>query len=320
MLPISRNPYVPAILIGIGAIPVPVLWLLGGAGLLPLLVNWLAAALFAWMIWDMMDKYQLSRFGSKAFIISWPLIALALNFVQINFAEGHAILWEPLLKSTAQLILLRLGLGTWQGKLLPFRFFCIGLIIGGLSTFTPRSIFWLLIMPIVFFQMRSWSFRNFWSTLTGATFAIWTAYCAYFFLAGETQANEMIAQYRHLSDLQMGLPDYESWEWLFIGLVGLQSLGYAFSGLMLNIGHNVRAHACILLISLSCLLLPFFCLAGISSLPLYLCLLSVFLSLLLSLHQSNLNSDANEWWIIISLFLSLALCLLPTIYPLLDKI
>lgn len=302
--------------------------ILSDANPLALMLNWLASGAFAWIIKDIFKKHHLGLVDRDHSIsISWALISIFLNYalLYINEYEPTVVgsywfgissgIWKDLLQMGAFLFMLATAIDTWTHRIDAGRYLLIGALIGGVSTVLNYSIAWLLLFPFIFYLMRSWSKQNCGSLISGLLLAIWVRYVITMIIAGETQADAFIISYRTLIDnLIPGKIDYTFWEWIFIAFTGLLLIIYSISGFAINVAKTVKAHSSVVMISLLTILLTSFAILDLSHLPNYIGLLSIFLSLQLTIHQSCIIDGKNEWWTIAALIIFAVITILPLIW------
>lgn len=313
--PLSRYHAITPLIVLINAGVIVALMLLGGFSPVPLVVNWLVAGLLSAGIWHIVARFSLEGGAKvKAFAISWPLLALTMNFSYCYFPHTD-LFYKNIAQLIAILAILTLFLSLWQRRQAIIKHLLIGLIIGLLSTLIPHALLWLLLIPVSCYFMRSWSSRNFFSALTGTAMGVWMVYIGHAFFLGIPAANAIIAQYSVIvatDDLSGLLQGMGVWQYLFLAFTALLLVIYSFTYNLITSG-SVRASASIQLISMLSLALVFFLFLDLRHLTTYLCIYSLFLGLQLTIHQANLHSALNEWWVLLILLIASALTLLPII-------
>lgn len=293
-----------------------------------LMLNWIAAGGFAWIISNIFKRHHLGLIDRDHSIsISWALISVVLNYTLLYIKEYESTekintwvgvdsgLWEYLLQMGGFLIMIATAINTWTHRIDALRFIFIGILIGGISTFLNYSIAWLLLFPFIFYHMRSWSIQNAGSLFSGIVLAIWIRYFVTILVAGMAAADAFILSYSTLIDnLIPGKIDYTYWEWIFIGLIGALLIIYSISGFAINVAKTVKAHSSVVMISTLTIVLTSFAIIDLSHLPNYIGLLSIFLSFQLSIHQSCIIDAKNEWWTIAILLILAIITILPLIW------
>lgn len=276
--------------------------------------NWLVAGALAVSLWYIMGRFHLGgAFEGKALAITWPLMSMTLNFAYLYFDISYPY-YRGLIQLFALMGIITLSLSIWQETQSTWRNLCIGMLIGLSSTFFPHTILWLFMIPFIMFHMRATSSRNVFSILTGALLGIWIDYCLLFFQSTEV-ADAMLLHYLDIVQVNHYVETFDAlslWQWLYLSITAILLFIYSLSTMLLGTGHSVRSNASIMLLSgLSIAAIAFLCIDHMHT-TLYICQLSLFLSIQLSIQQTNIKSSANEWW---TLFI-LALCVTISILPL----
>lgn len=302
------------ILLSIGL--VVALMLLGNANPVILWINWGVSGLLATGIWHIVARFRLDGGSSlRAYAISWPLLSLTSNFTYCYFPQND-LFYKSIGQQLALLAVITLVMSLWQRRIAILKHLLIGLVIGVTSALLPHVILWLLLFPLACYHMRSWSSRNMFSVITGVVLGIWFVYCGLFFIKDLPTANSLIQQFSvilapddyHFIRQGMGL-----WQCLFLAFIALLLLIYSASSLAFNAGQSVRAGASITLITTLSLAMVLLLLLDLQHLTTYIGILSLFLSLQLTIHQTNLRSALNEWWTIFIILIGTALCILPLV-------
>lgn len=313
------------IVVALSIVPIIAQVLLSDVSAVALCVNWIAAGVFAWIIWDIIERHHLGLLDrNHALSISWTLMSLVLNFALINFNEYETNAdvaqwmyvdkseWKYLIQMSGFLVIIYSVMQTWQHRIDPIRLLSCGAIIGVVSTFLNYSLLWLLLFPVFFYYMRSWSKQNWGSLITGLVLAIWISYIVKLIVAGEDNADGFILSYATLIDnLMPERIEYTFWEWVFMGFTALLLIIYSISGYAINVAKTVKAHSSVIMLSTLSLIITALAIIDLSHLPNYLGLLSIFLSFQISIHQSCLIDAKNEWWTLFLLFLYIVLSIMP---------
>lgn len=287
--------------------------LLGDASPVPLWINWVMAGVLSAGIWHIVSRFSLDGgINVRAFAISWPLLSLTSNFSYCYFAHTD-LFYKNIAQLVAMLGILTLFMSIWQRRQSILKHLAIGLIIGLISTLIPHAVLWLLLLPIASYYMRSWSSRNMFSTLTGSLLGIWFVYCFLALWQGIPAADKMIEQYAIImqkDDIQTLIQSIGLWQSLFLGVTALLLVFYSAIARLINTG-SMRSSSSILLIATLSLMLIVLLLLDQRHLTTYLNMFALFLSLQLTINQSNLHSALNEWWILVLLLIFTALSILP---------
>lgn len=264
-------------------------------------------------IWHIVSRFSLDGgINVRAFAISWPLLSLTSNFSYCYFAHTD-LFYKNIAQLVAMLGILTLFMSIWQRRQSILKHLAIGLIIGLISTLIPHAILWLLLLPIASYYMRSWSSRNMFSTLTGSLLGIWFVYCFLALWQGIPAADKMVEQYAIImqkDDIQTLTQSIGLWQSLFLGVTALLLVFYSAIARLINTG-SMRSSSSILLIATLSLMLIVLLLLDQRHLTTYLNMFALFLSLQLTINQSNLHSAFNEWWILVLLLIFTALSILP---------
>lgn len=297
----------------------------GGIGAIGLCVNWLAAGLFSWIIWDIIEQHHLGLVDrNHAISISWALISMVLNFALINFNEYENTSsiarwlyvdkseWRYLFQMLGFLVILSSMMRTWQRRVAPTYFLLSGAIIGVASVFLNYTLLWLILFPFFLYHMRSWSKQNWGSLFSGLILSIWIFYVGKMFIFGEAEADRFILSYSSvIYSLMPERLSYTFWEWVFMAFTALLLIIYSISGFAINVAKTVKAHSSVIMISTLSLVVTAFAIIDLSHLPNYVGIISILLSLQLAIHQSCLIDSKNEWWTIITLIIFAVLGVLP---------
>lgn len=282
-----------------------------------------ASALIATCLWDIIDRYHLVRSRSKlTFMLTFVLLTTATGFPlqfmpsfitpAMESRHGNLPSWLLLLALGGQLLCLTLLLRTWQRRHAPLAYLSIGLIIGLLSTLHPHFLFWLLLLPSAFYQMRSFSWRNLWSTVTGGVLSVWIVYVITFLMADEASADKMLLSYAAVTTFD--LPDLRSlglWALLYFALFSVPATFLAITGILPGSGDSVRTHSSMALISAIIFTLLALTFVDGALLPIYIGLIGLFLATQFSILISHWQNAVYEWWIIAILVAMLALGVVP---------
>lgn len=287
--------------------------ILGDASPMPLWINWVMAGILSAGIWHIVSRFSLDGgVNVRAFAISWPLLSLTMNFSYCYFARTD-LLFKNIAQLFAMLAILTLFMSLWQRRQSILKHLLIGLIIGLVSTIIPHTLVWLLLLPIASYFMRSWSARNMFSAITGALLGIWFSYCGIALWQGLSAADEMILQYNIIvqeDDIRLLVQGMGLWQYLFLGFTAVLLIVYSASALFVNTG-SIRSSASIQLIATLSMMLIVLLLLDMRHLTTYLNTFALFLSLQLTINQSNRHSAFNEWWILVLLLISASLSILP---------
>ena len=305
-------------------VPIIAQVVLGDVSAIPLCINWLASGILAWIIWDIIERHHLGISNrNHSVAISWTLTSIVLNYALINFNEYETGIgtiwfiigkweWMYLSQIFGFLIIMFSAMQTWQQRTATINLLVCGLVIGFVSSYLNYSLFWILLFPVYFYHMRSWSKQNWGSLITGILLSIWLCYAIRFAINGEDAADTYILSYTKIIDNLM--PDrinYTFCEWGFLSFIALLLIIYSISGFAINVAKTLKAHASIIMLSTLSLIITILAIIDLSHLPNYLGILSIFLSLQLSIHQSCLINIKNEWWTIIILLLFEVLSIIP---------
>lgn len=317
MYPLTRNFTAPVVLVLLSATVTALQSWAGGAAAWMLWTNWAVTALLAFGVQDTLSRYYLGQVRNGApFLVSWMVMLATVDYAMLHL-PGDTAPWLLLVAMVCLLVVLRIVLSTWEQQYAVPSFFLLGLLVGGLSTLLPFVLGWLVLLPIVLYQMRAWSGHNAWSSLTGIVLGIWTVYCLLFLFGGEERADAMLRGYGRLLDT--GLPVWPSlqWqEWMFIAFFMLLLASYSMRRLLLVLGDNIRSRANSMMLAMLSLVVAVLSVADLGDIGFCLGLLSLFLSLQMCTYLANVRSSANEWWIFILLVLFLLMSVLPTAFPL----
>lgn len=303
-------------IVALSLVPVLLQFFFSGAGAIMLGANWLAAGLFAWIIWDDIERHHLGLVDRNHSIsISWALISMVLNYAYVNFNE-YEIDQYTLFVVGGFLIILSVSMRSWQMKVAPLQFILSGVIIGLLSSRSSYCLLWIILFPVIFYHMRSWSKENWGSVITGIILAVWMSYAVRLIFIGEESVGHLWHNYSNFVDGL--LPDpltYSIWEWIFLVFTALLLIIYSISGFFLEVAKTVKANASIIMLSTLSLILTIISLIDLSHLPNYLGLLSIFLSYQISIHQSCIIDAKNDWWTVSILILYAVFSIFPIFLP-----
>lgn len=282
-----------------------------------------ASALIATCLWDIIDRYHLVRNRSKltfmfAFVSLTAATGFPLQFMPASITPAmesrHGALpsWLLLLALGGQLLCLALMLRTWQRRHAPLAYLSIGLIIGLLSTLHPHFLFWLLLLPAAFYQMRSFSWRNLWSTVSGIILSAWIVYAVTFLMADETSADKVLLSYTKLAAFDLpDLRDMGLWALLYFALFSVPATFLAIAGILPGSGDSVRTHSSMALISALIFTLLAFSFVDGALLPVHIGLIALFLATQFSILISHWQNAVYEWWVTFILLAMLALGVAP---------
>ncbi len=314
--PFSQYKHITPMLIGLSIGLVVALMLLSDADPQVLWISWAVAGVLSAGIWHIVSRFRLDGGASvKAFAISWPLLTGSLCFTYCHFPQSQPF-YLGLIQQLSLLAFLSLEMSLWQRHKAIIKHLLLGLVIGLTSTLIPHTILWIFLLPIASYHMRSWSIRNLMSAVTGIVIGIWIIYLVLFFGTGMEAADQMILQYAtviHTLDFSL-LASLGMWQYIFLGFIALLLIVYTFSGLAIDVGQSVRAEASIILISSLSLALVVLLVYDVQHLTSYISMFSLLLGLQFTIHQANLDAVVNEWWILLILLISAALCVIPIFF------
>lgn len=313
--PLSKSKGITPLLVVISAALIVGQMILTDGNPLVLWGNWATAGLLSAGLWYVMGRFHLGGVTEgKALAITWPLMSITLNFAYLYFDITYPY-FRGLVQLFALMGIITLVLSIWQEEQSTLRTLCIGILIGLSSTFFPHTILWIFMVPFIMFHMRATSSRNVFSILTGALLGVWFDYCLLFFQGPEV-ADAMLLQYLDIFQTNhyiQALHALNLWQWLYLAIMALMVIVYSISAMLLGTGHSMRASASIMLLSTLSIAAVIFLCFDLMHTALYICQLSLFLCIQLTIHQANLRSSANEWW---TLFI-MVLCVVISILPLL---
>ena len=314
--PFSHYRYITPWAIFLSAVLTAALTLLHPGSDVMLWANWGMAGLMSFIIWNFISKFNLHGDDAlRTYAISWPLLTVGLQFVYCHYPHD-GFFYRVLLQNLALLLVINIMLSLWQAHNATSQHLLLGALIGLISSMLPHALLWLILLPIASFFMRSWSSRNILSGLTGAAIAVWLSYCALFLFVGSESAGQMLQRYAFIlqdedySPLFSGLGYFQ---YLYLALVFLLTFFYGVSGLTLGVGQSTRSKSSIQLISTLSFVVALLLFLDVRHFFTSLSLLSLFIALQLTIHQANVKAIVHEWWIIIAIVGSMALCLLPFI-------
>lgn len=317
------------ILVALSVVPMLVQYLIGGIGAIALVANWVAAGLFSWIIWNIIEVNRLGIYNrNHAVSISWPILSMVMNFAMINLREMETLpdrgiwlnidiaQWINLIQMFGGLLIMVTVMQTWQNKLATLYFLFCGIVIGVLSAISNNVILWLLLFPGILYQMRSWSLQNWGSLISGVILSIWLCYVGQMLLLGVDTADAFILSYVKFYDtLLPGIFDYTLWEYIFMAFVALLLIIYSIAGIASSVAKSVKANAIVIMLAILSFLITLISVIDLSDLPNYIGMLAILLSIQITIHQSCVNDIRNEWWtisiIIIFAILSIVAQLLP---------
>lgn len=282
-----------------------------------------ASALIATCLWDIIDRFHLVRSHSAlTFMLTFVLLTSAIGFPlqfmpsavtpAMDSCSGSLPSWLLLLALGGQLLCLALMLRTWQRRHAPLAYLSIGLIIGLLASLHPHFLLWLILLPSAFYQMRSFSWRNLWSSLTGVILSTWIIYVITFLTADETSADRLLLSYSTLTAFDMpDLRDMDLWTLLYLALVSAPAALLGITGILPGSGDSVRTHSSMALISALIFTLLALIVVDGTLFPVYTSIIALLFATQLSIHLSHWQNAVYEWWIIILLLAILALGVVP---------
>lgn len=282
-----------------------------------------ASALIATCLWDIIDRFHLVRNRSGfTFLLAFVLLTTAIGFPlqfmpsavtpAMESQPGSLPSWLLLLALGGQVLCLTLMLHTWQRRHAPLAYLSIGLIIGLLASLHPHFLFWLILLPSAFYQMRSFSWRNLWSSLTGVILSTWIIYVLTFLTTDEASADLLLISYSSLTAFDMpDLRNMELWTLLYFALISAPAVLLGITGILPGSGDSVRTHSSMALISALIFTLLALTFVDGTLFPVYTSLISLFLATQLSIHLSHWQNAVYEWWITIILLAMLALGVVP---------
>lgn len=314
LFPLSRNKGVSFFLILLSAFLIIAQTILTDGDPLILWGNWLLSGLCSLALWFVLGRFHLGGVSEgKSMAIAWPLMSVTQNFSYLYFAPTYPA-YKCMLQISALMLIVSIGLSIWQDERATLRCMAIGLLISLSAALFPHTVLWLLMIPSIVYNTRSVSARNIYSILTGAILGLWLMYCYLDIFYGHEVADSMPLQFLEvfsLSGYDTLFHTFQVWQWLYLVLMALLVIAYSISAVVLGTGHSVRASDSIMqLCTLSIAVVVFTCLDP-GHTALYICQLSLFLGIQLTVHQANLHSSANEWWTILIILGSIALSILP---------
>lgn len=314
LFPLSRNKGVSFFLILLSAILIVGQTLLTDGDPFVLWGNWLLSGACALTLWFVLGRFHLGGVSEgKSLGIAWPLMSVTQNFAYLYFASDYPA-YKGMLQVAALMLIVSLALSIWQDERATVRCLAVGLLIGLSSALFPHTVLWLLLGPVIVYHTRSVSSRNIFSILTGTVLGLWIMYCYLFVFYGQEEADALPLQFAeifNLSGYATVLQTFQVWQWLYLALMALLVIAYSISAAVLGTGHSVRASDSIMLLcNLSIAVVIFMCLDP-NHTALYICQLSLFLGIQLSVHQANLHSSANEWWTILIILGGIGLSVFP---------
>lgn len=314
LFPLSRNKSLTTVLILLSALLIVAQTLLTDGDVFVLWGNWLLSGAFALALWFVLGRFHLGGVSEgKSLAIAWPLMSVTQNFAYLYFAPTYPA-YKGMVQVSALMLIVCLVLSIWQDERATVRCLAIGLLVGLSSALFPHTVLWLLMVPVIVYHTRSVSSRNVFSILTGAVLGLWVVYCYLDIFYGHAEADALPLQFLEifsLSGYATLFHTFQVWQWLYLALMVVLVIAYSISAVVLGTGHSVRASDSIMqLCMLSIAEVIFMCLDP-SHTALYICQLSLFLGIQLSVHQANLHSSANEWWTLLIILGGIALSVLP---------
>lgn len=314
LFPLSRNKGISFLLILLSAILIVGQTFLTDGDPFVLWGNWLLSGACAAAMWFVLGRFHLGGVSEgKSMAIAWPLMSVTQNFSYLYFAPTYPA-YKCMLQISALMLIISLVLSIWQDERATIRCIAIGLLISLSAALFPHTVLWLLMIPSIVYNTRSVSARNIYSILTGAVLGLWLMFCYLDVFYGHEEADNMPLQFLeifNLSGYTSLFHTFQVWQWLYLLLMALLVIAYSISAVVLGTGHSVRASDSIMqLCTLSIAVVVFMCLDP-SHTALYICQLSLFLGIQLSVHQANLHSSANEWWTILIILGGIGLSVLP---------
>lgn len=279
-------------------------------------VNWGITALFALVIQHFIQRLRLGNVRQGIpFAIAWILLTTTTDFASLYLA-GNMSQGLILLQMAGLLAILSLMLTSWQMHDVPVTYLTSGAVVGVLTMIYAPTVFWLLMLALSPFYMRSSTARNFWCAVTGTVFGIWVVYFVCYFFISEIRAAEIIGNLLHVFEFTFSLPAFSLQAWIFIAVIATLLIVYTGTSFLLNVGDSLRTTSCIQLLSALGILFAVFTALNIPQLVLYVSLLSLLLSIQVTLHHANLSSPVHEWWVILILAVLMLLGILPILIPL----
>jgi hypothetical protein len=323
--PITRNHSIAPTLVTCSIVVALLQTLLGPSGLLGALwTNLGASALIAACLWDMNSRYHfLGSRGNYAFMMGLVLLPAALNLPLLHLADmvspaldggpqGLLPSWMMLVAVGVLVVLLFLAFGAWQMRQGTVLYLFLGALIGGLSLLHAHFLYWAVLIPVVLYHSRSFSWRNLWSAFTGVVLGLWVVYFLTF-LVDEATADALLAglpaQLIEFDSLE--ITHYALWPLIYMAGFSIPVLILSLTGFLPGVGDSIRTRDSLSLIS-SCSI--FFLILAIfdgALLPVYVALMAVTLTLQLSIRQGMLQSAAVEWWNFLYLIFLLLLGAVP---------
>ena len=278
--------------------------------------NWMSAGMLAAAFWYAMGRFHLEGISEgKAMAIIWPLMSMTLNFAYLYFPIGYPY-YHGLIQILTLMGFIVLSFSIWQARQATVRCIGLGFLLGLSSTIFPHTLLWLLLIPYIMFHMRATSSRNVFSILTGALLGVWMDYCVLFSMSPE-EADGMLLHYLSIFQANHYVQMFLSltlWQWLYIALMSTLLFIYSIVNMLLGTGHSMRSNASIMLLAGQSIAAIVFLSFDLKHTSLYVSQLSLFLGMLLTIHQSNSRSLANEWWTQFILFGCAIISILPLLY------
>lgn len=303
--------YTDYIVVAISLVPIFADIFFGGVGTIELIVAWLMSGAFAWFIFEIIDAHRLGSFErSHTMPIAWSLLALLTNFNQHIYSGGNSLF--ALLPMLGFLVVVYTVLHTWQNRMSPIEYIISGIAIGVLSTINSYWLIYILLFPVIFYMLRSWSTRNLASLILGILIPIWFTYCFRLFVFGSPNADGFLISYGDI--INSFYPTYIVYSftsWTFFAIIILLLIIYSVVGLSLDVASTVKANWGIVMISVLGLIYAICALIDYTHLPKHLGILSVLLSLLVCINHSHFKSALHDWWIISIIITMIVLDLVP---------
>ncbi len=285
-----------------------------------------ASALLSACLWDMVSRYHFTGTHSNyAFMLGMVLLPAATNIPLLNFGEkispaldggpqGLLPSWMVLVAMVALVLQFFLAFAAWQRHMAVVLFTCSGILLGGLSMLHSHFLYWIFLYPILFYHSRCFSWRNFWSALTGVLFGIWIVYIVAFLCQREVADALVLRIPTTLFQFEnVDLNSYGGWPLFYLACFTIPTLLLSLTGFLPTVGESIRTHDGMALVGSVGILMLILALFDGAWLPVYMGVLSLILTLQMAIRLSTLQSIANEWWSLFYLILMLLLGFLPLI-------
>ena len=303
------------LLVAASAIPAVAPLLLGHEGMFSPLLNWCFAGILAYIV---RDSFATSIMGNgetakHAFALSWATMALVINLTLINFPDNDiAIHYGALLSFT---YIFHLMLKLWKCKVAPLEFILSGLILGILSQFYPNCLLWLILFPLITYQMRSFSGNNLGALATGVILSIWFIYLFRFIVWGEDNADGMFAIYINIfTEIIPIAINFNIFSILFTSLLIIHIIIYNILPVPQDKHIPLKVHFGIFMLKVMSFVIIATAVFDLSHLPNYICFLSVFLSYQLGFQHTWKCFDNCDWYSVIMLCVYAVLCIFTLLY------